>query len=123
MASSDGKGNDNENIDDKKNGNGNEDAGDDNKEENQTTLCLLRCWMLSLLRGPGIRRNVRVAATWNHQHNRDGDADDDEDENDVGNHGDLVLLRGSKEEVGDDEQVLVKLVNCVGDCPVQVIFL
>jgi len=43
MASSDGKGNDNENIDDKKNGNGNEDAGDDNKEENQTTLCLLRC--------------------------------------------------------------------------------
>ena len=29
-----GKGNDNENIDDKKNGNGNEDAVDDNKEEN-----------------------------------------------------------------------------------------
>jgi len=34
MASSDGKGNDNENIDDKKNGNGNEDAVDANEEEN-----------------------------------------------------------------------------------------
>ena len=34
MASSDGKGNDNENIDDKKNGNVNEDAVDDNEEEN-----------------------------------------------------------------------------------------
>jgi len=60
MASSDGKGNDNENIDDNldvddsENGKGNEDVDDDNgdvdvgkkcvddnEDENQTTLCLL----------------------------------------------------------------------------------
>ena len=39
----------------------------ENGDDNQTTLCLLG-WTLSLLRAPGIRRNVRVAATC-HDHN------------------------------------------------------
>ena len=53
--------------------------------EDQTTLCLLG-GMLSLLLGPGIRRNVRVAATCADRHE-----DQDEDEDD-----DLVLLTGPK---------------------------
>ena len=74
--------------------------------------------MLSRLRAPGIRRNVRVAATCSHHH-----YDDDEYEDDCGKCGHLVLLPRPEEQVGDHEEVLVKLVNCVGDRAVEVVFL
>ena len=42
---------------------------------------------------------------------------------DDGNYGYLVVLPCSEEQVGDYEEVLVKLVNCVGDRAVEVVFL
>ena len=93
---------------------------DDNLEvDDQTTLCLLG-WMLCLLLGPGIRRNVRVAATCHHDHHHHDHDDEDDKEHDDG---DLVVLPGSEEQVGDNDEILVELVNCVADCSVQVVFL
>ena len=69
----------------------------ENGDDNQTTLCLLG-WTLSLLRAPGIRRNVRVAATC-HDHNDEYLHHKHEDDDD--NYGYLVVLLCSEEQVGD----------------------
>ena len=80
--------------------------------------------MLSLLRGPGILRKVLVAATCVFIF-ADGATDlDDGDGDDVDGHvAHLVLLASTEEQVGDDEEVLVQLVNLVGHCSVKVVFL
>lgn len=44
-------------------------------------------------------------------------------EHDDDNYGYLVVLPCSEEQVGDYEEVLVKLVNCIGDCAIEVVFL
>ena len=44
-------------------------------------------------------------------------------EDDDGNYGYLVVLPCSEEQVCDYEEVLVKLVNCIGDCAIEVVFL
>ena len=111
----------NEGVDDKLEVDANLEV-DDKEDVDQTTLCLLG-WMLCLLLGPGIRRNVRVAATYHHDQHHHRCDDEDEEEHDDENHGDLVVLPGPEEQVGDDNEILVELVNCVGDRPVQVIFL
>ena len=55
----------------------------------------------------------------------DGATDlDDGEHADVDGHvAHLVLLASTEEQVGDDEEVLVQLVNLIGNCPVKVVFL
>ena len=51
------------------------------------------------------------------------DLDDGEHADVDGHVAHLVLLASTEEQVGDDEEVLVQLVNLVGHCSVKVVFL
>ena len=51
------------------------------------------------------------------------DLDDGEHADVDGHAANLVLLASTEEQVGDDEEVLVQLVNLIGNCPVKVVFL